>query len=237
MSEPLAGQTALVTGASGGIGEATGRALAEAGAAVALCARRRGRLEAIATDIEETGGTACAVVMDLLDEVSIREGVATVQDTQGPIDILVNNAGIGEWQFDDGDSIATARRIIDVNLTGLVTLTYLVLSAMRDRDHGHIVNLSSMSTESTGPLSIYNTSKAAVDTFTKGLTSEVRSEAVRVTLVQPGTVDTPMQTDDIRGSTWPLDATDVAELIMFAVTQPADVSVHNLQLIPTSPPE
>src|SRR5688572_23131661 len=132
MNESLSGRVAVVTGASSGIGEATARELSAAGAAVALLARREERIDALADELREAGGTALAVAADVTDEAALRAAAARIGDELGRVDILVNNAGqMLLSRFEDGLADEW-RRMVEINLVGAMTATAVFLDALRD---------------------------------------------------------------------------------------------------------
>lgn len=223
----------LVTGASSGIGRATAMALADTGAHVGLAARTASTLEALADDIENRGGTALAVPTDVRDEVQVAEMVETTRASLGDLDVLVNNAGVGHWE-----PIATAdrdewRRELEVNLLGLMNATHAAVPAMLDRGRGHVVNVSSLSGRYPGAgWPGYSASKFGVRGFTEAILRDLREAGVRVTLIESGAVDTPMQSDEVREGARILDPEDVADTIIYAVTRPEQVCVNDIQLVP-----
>ena len=226
-------QVALITGSSTGIGLATAKALACEGCRVVLSARSVERLHEVAADIKDRGGEAIVLPFDLQDESSITELIDTVEVEFGQLNILVNNAGIGEWQFDAIDN-STIRTVNEVNLLGLQQLTFEALPLIRESGAGHIVNISSMAGRgSSGSDPIYSSAKAGVNRFSESLTRRFREDPIRVTLIEPGTVDTPIQPEEERGADWMLQAEDIADAVLHAVTRPQHMSVHNISIIPS----
>ena len=181
---PLEGKTAVVTGASSGIGRATAIALSRAGARVGLVARREDRLKELQ---HELGDTALAVPADVTDYAAAAQAIATVEEHLGPVDILVNVAGvmlpapIAEADPADWD------RMVQVNLMGALYGTRAVLPGMQERGSGHIVNLTSTSGRTHQPnFAVYAASKHALGAFTNVLRKEVHPQRIRVTLFEPG---------------------------------------------------
>ncbi|NLF01057.1 MAG: SDR family oxidoreductase [Anaerolineales bacterium] len=185
----LKGATAIVTGASSGIGEAIAWRLAREGLNVALVARRVERLEELAARVEEAGGTAMAVSADLTEEAERLRLFQSVRDTWGQIDILVNNAGFGWYGYSTDLPWDTARAMVEVNVAAVVHLTSLALSEMAPRGSGHIVNISSVagSIPSQGVV-LYGATKAFLDSFSEGLYRELQGSGVTVSSVRPGPV-------------------------------------------------
>jgi len=187
----LRGAVAVVTGASSGIGEATAVALARRGARVVLAARRTDRIESLADRIERAGGRALAVPCDVTDPHDLRTLRSVVEAALGPVDILVNNAGIpggGEFAELDDDQI---RRVVEVNLLGVMYGTRVFLPSMLARGHGHVVNIASLAGRFATPgASVYTATKHAVVAFSESVNYEVEARTVRVTAVNPGFVAT-----------------------------------------------
>ncbi len=184
-------KTALITGASSGIGAAIARKLAHRGARVLLVARRADRLELLADEIRRDGGEAHVIVADLTDETERAAVLAHTRTLGGGIDILVNNAGLGWYGYGSDMPWDVAREMIQTNMTALAHLTLAVLREMQARGSGHIVNISSMagSLPEQGT-ALYSATKSFVDNFTTALHRELHDTAVRISLVRPGPVQT-----------------------------------------------
>jgi NADP-dependent 3-hydroxy acid dehydrogenase YdfG len=242
----LDGKVAAVTGASSGIGEATARMLADAGAAVALGARRVDRLEAIVSGIEESGGRALAVELDVTDEDSANAFVAETNSELGGLDILVNNAGVMLLGPVEGTDTAQWRTMVNVNVLGLLYCTHAALPLMRSAGRGHIVNISSVAGRTANAGSaVYNLTKFGVGAFSEALRQEVSPAGIRTTIIEPGFVDTELQghneqpavregIEKMRESLPEvLQAGDIAAGILYAVTQPQRVDVNEVLIRPT----
>lgn len=245
MAGKLEGKTALVTGASSGIGEATALALAAEGATVAIAARRADRLDALAKRIGESGGKAYSIVADVADEAQARDMVTTANAQMGRIDILVNNAGmmllgpIGEADTEDW------RRMVQTNVMGLMYATHAALPLMKAQGGGHIVNVSSVAGRTAREGSgVYNVTKWGVGAFSESLRQEVSRDKIRVTIIEPGAVKTELQSHITHSETkqgieqWiasmtPLESEDIAAAIVYAVTQPPRVNVNEILIRPT----
>jgi clavulanate-9-aldehyde reducatase len=242
----LDGKVAAITGASSGIGEATAKALAEAGAAVALGARRVDRLEALASSIDESGGRALAIELDVADESSANAFVAEAKSQLGGLDILVNNAGVMLLGPVEGAPTDQWRTMVNVNLLGLLYCTHAALPVMREAGGGHIVNISSVAGRTANAGSaVYNLTKFGVGAFSEALRQEVSGAGIRTTVIEPGFVDTelqahnenPMVRDAIEKmrESLPevLQAEDIASAILYAVTQPQRVDLNEMLIRPT----
>jgi NADP-dependent 3-hydroxy acid dehydrogenase YdfG len=242
----LDGKVAAITGASSGIGAATAELLAKEGAAVALIARRRDRLSELADKIEKAGGKAFPLEGDVADHGKVESMIGEISGTLGGLDILVNNAGVMLLGPVEGADVEEWRRMVDVNVLGLLFCTREALPLLRESDGGHIVNISSVAgrTASLGS-AVYNLTKWGVTGFSEALRQEALHSKIRVTCVEPGFVQTELQghnenpmvleameklfeeTGDV------LHAGDVAEAIRYAVTQPEHVNVNEVLLRPT----
>jgi len=243
---PLSGRVAAVTGASSGIGEATALALAQAGAAVALGARRVDRLEELAARIEAGGGQALAVECDVADEDSAHAFIAATVERFGRLDILVNNAGVMLLGPIEGADTDQWRRMIDVNVLGLLYCTQAALPHLRDSGSGHIVNVSSVAGRTASAfVGVYNATKWAVTGFSEALRQEAAMSKIRVTCVEPGMVETelpghntnPLVLETIENMKKEygevLEAQDIADAILHAVTAPPRVNVNEVLIRPT----
>jgi clavulanate-9-aldehyde reducatase len=242
----LDGKVAAVTGASSGIGEATARALADAGAAVALGARRVDRLEALASGISESGGRALAIELDVTDEANAKAFVSEAQSQFGGLDILVNNAGVMLLGPVMGADTSQWRTMVNVNLLGLLYCTAAALPVMQEAGRGHIVNISSVAGRSANAGSaVYNLTKFGVGAFSEALRQEVSQAGIRTTIIEPGFVDTELQGHNehpavVEGikqmrESLPevLQADDIASAIAYAVTRPQRVDVNEVLIRPT----
>ncbi len=245
----LDGTVALVTGASSGIGAATATALAGHGAAVALVARRKDRLDALAADLTGRGGTALVIEADVTDEGQAAETVRRTVAALGRLDTLVNNAGlmllgpvvdapIDEWE-----------RMVDLNVKGLLYCAHAalphLLAAAEDgpRRVADMVNVSSVAgrVARTGR-GVYNLTKFGVGAFSESLRQEVTRRHVRVSLVEPGMTATelaghnrPEVLEAMRGAMElePMRAEDVADAVTWIVTRPRHVAVNEVLIRPT----
>ena len=223
----LAGKTAIVTGASSGIGAATVRALRRAGARVAGGARRVERVEA---DV--------ALELDVVDPESCAGFVEAAVEQLGGVDILVNGAGLGLGREPFTESSEEDERVVlDTNVNALIRMTRLVLPHVRD--NGHIVMLGSIAGRAAYPNgAIYVTSKFAVRGFTYALREDLLGRPIHVCTVDPGLVETEFSKVRFRGDeekaravyegVTPMTGDDIAECILFVVTRPPHVNIDEL---------
>jgi NADP-dependent 3-hydroxy acid dehydrogenase YdfG len=226
----LEGKSAIVTGASSGIGAAIARALVAAGARVAVGARRVERLEAL--------GAAQALELDVTDPKSTSGFVDSALRELGGLDILVNNAGLalGRDRFWDSSEEDDAT-VIETNVLGLLRMTRLCVQHIRDG--GHIVNVGSIAgRQAYENAAVYVASKFAVRGFTYALREDLLGRPIRLTLVDPGLVESEFSTVRFRGDAQqakqvyervePLTPDDIAECVVFALTRPLHVNVDEI---------
>ena len=245
MTQSLQGKVCVITGASSGIGEATARRLSEAGASVALGARRVDRLKTLVEEIESGGGRALAVPTDVSDESQAKALIEDAANELGRLDVLVNNAGLMLLGPIEGADTGEWRRMIEVNVLGLFYCTHAALPVMREQGGGHIVNISSVAGRRAGAgTGVYNATKWAVGAFSEALRQEALHSNVRVTLIEPGMVTTELAShntnpavvqaiEQMRSELEPLAAEDIAESIFYAITAPEHVSINEVLVRPT----
>ena len=244
----LDGKVAVVTGASSGIGEATAEALAAEGAAVVIAARREDRLTDLVERIQEGGGRVLAAVCDVTDESQAHGLIHKAEEEFGGVDILVNNAGVMLLSSVGKGLSEEWRQMFDVNVMGLLYATDAAIEVMRRLGGGHLVNISSLAgrkvpRDSSG---VYAGTKHAVNAISEGLRQELLEDNIRVSIVGPGAVDTELPdhiTDEdaregLSGlmNLERLQAEDIADAIVYAVTQPERVSVNEILIRPTQQP-
>jgi NADP-dependent 3-hydroxy acid dehydrogenase YdfG len=246
----LTGTVALVTGASSGIGEATALALAQRGATVALAARRKDRLDALAARIADAGGTALAVEADITAQPEADALVARTVSELGRLDTLVNNAGMMLLGPALDAPLAEWEEMISINVRGLLYCAHAALphllaaAADSERRVADMVNLSSVAGRvSRNGSAVYNLTKHGVGAFSESLRQEVTSRRVRVSLVEPGATESELRLhnrpeiqDQMRerfGGVELLHAEDIAESIAFIVTRPWRMAVNEILIRPT----
>jgi NADP-dependent 3-hydroxy acid dehydrogenase YdfG len=245
MTRRLDGTVALVTGASSGIGAATALALAAEGASVALLARRRDRLDELKARIESAGGTAFAVEADVSDKQQAADAVNHVAAQLGRLDTVVNNAGLMRIGPAVDADPADWDHMLSVNVQGLLYVTRAALphliAAAADSPRGvaDVVNISSTAGRVARPgTAVYALTKFGVGAFSEGLRQEVLGKRVRVSLVEPGTVQTEItdnlpqadrETLDRRTEGMvKLEPVDIADAVMFVVTRDRRVAVNEI---------
>ena len=246
-AQPLIGKVALVTGASAGIGQATARSLAAAGAHVVVTARRLDRLEDLVSEIRARGGSAVARTANAADLGDVR---AVVEDTlaqDGRIDILVNNAGVMKVAPITDNDVDDWTTMVDVNIKGVLHFLSAVMPHMVEQGSGHIVSVGSLAGRRPFPGgSVYAATKFAIRALSWGLHLELgAAHGIRITDIQPGYVATELLADQpdtlaAWSEAWSdrrtLQPEAVARAIEFAVTSPDHVSVSEVLIRPTDQP-
>jgi NADP-dependent 3-hydroxy acid dehydrogenase YdfG len=246
----LEGTVALVTGASSGIGAATAATLAAQGAAVALAARRKDRLDTVATEIRARGGTVLVVRSDITDERQATEAVGATVAELGRLDTLVNNAGVMLLGPVEGAALSEWQQMVELNLLGLLYCAHAalphLLAAAEDgpRRVADMVNISSVA--GRVPFrgrGVYNLTKHGVGAFSESLRQEVTKRHVRVSLVEPGATATELAAHNrpevlqIIRSTFSsmetMQAQDIADAVAYIVTRPRHVAVNEMLIRPT----
>lgn len=244
-SGSLAGRSALVTGASSGIGAAAAAALAAAGVRVALAARRAERLEELVARIEAGGGDAVALPGDVTDEQFAARAVRDTIGHFGRLDILVNSAGIIQDGGVENADTAQWRRVIDINLMATLYTCAEAIPYMKAQGGGDIINVSSTAgRRASGPFGAYATSKFGLTALTEGLRQQVGGCGIRVCIIEPGATTTevaeaitnPTVREAIRRHVTKEGAMkpeDIAAAIMFTLTLPMRANVSEILIRPT----
>jgi clavulanate-9-aldehyde reducatase len=244
MTADLSRQVVAVTGASSGIGEATALACARVGASVSLAARRADRIETLAQRIGEEGGRALAVETDVGEESQARAFIERTHAELGRLDVLVNNAGVMLLGPIAGAPTEEWRRMIHANVYGVLYCTHAALPLMANQGSGHIINVSSVAgRHARAGSGVYNLTKFGVGAFSEALRQESVAMGVRVTLIEPGAVATELgghnrpevleqMAKAFQGVTL-LASEDIAEAILYAIGQPANVSVNEVLVRPS----
>ncbi|MGW1497641.1 SDR family NAD(P)-dependent oxidoreductase [Streptomyces mirabilis] len=250
MNRRLEGTVALVTGASSGIGHATALELAREGASVALVGRREDRLTDLAAEITGAGGKALVVPADITTAQAAAEAVERTVEGLGRLDTLVNNAGLMLLGPAPSADLNDWRRMIDINLMGLMyaahaAVPHLVKAAAEEpRQVADIVNIGSLAGRNAYAMSaVYSATKFGVGAFSEALRQELARQHVRVSVIEPGSVDTELRThnpDVIQqhivaalGDIERLQSQDIADTVGYIVTRPRHVAVAELLVRPT----
>ncbi|OAB80346.1 SDR family NAD(P)-dependent oxidoreductase [Cochleicola gelatinilyticus] len=235
-------KTALITGATSGIGMATAKIFAAQGVRVILCGRRQERLDALAKELSETTKVH-TLNFDIRNKDNVFEALNTLPEAFSDIDILINNAGnahgldpIQSGSIEDWDAM------IDINVKGLLYVTKAVLPTFIKKQSGHIINIGSTAGKEVYPNgNVYCASKHAVDALNQGMRIDLNGKGIKVGAVNPGLVETEFSNVRFKGDTdraktvyknfTPLQAIDIAEIICFAVTRPPHVNIADLTVM------
>ncbi|UCD95369.1 MAG: SDR family oxidoreductase [Candidatus Zixiibacteriota bacterium] len=243
----IKGKIALVTGASAGIGYACAKVFAREGARLILAARRADRLKRFAENLKKKHGTDSYLFMlDVRDQKAVEAKIKGLPAKWQKIDILINNAGLsrGLSKIHEAE-LLDWEEMIDTNVKGLLYVSRAVIPGMVKRKKGHIINIGSIAGHEVYPGgNVYCATKHAVDALTKGMQIDLVDTPIRVSTVDPGMVETEFSMVRFRGDKnqasavykglKPLTGEDIAEGILFCVTRPPHVNIHQLSIMPTA---
>ena len=232
-------KTALITGASSGIGKATALEFAKAGIDIALVSRTTDKLAKVASEAQALGVNSKFYPLDLENLETVSENIQNIISDFGNIDILVNNAGIGYTGTLSQTSLSDWQRVIDLNLTSVFQCIMGVLPAMRDRGMGTIINVSSIAgKQAFAGWGAYCVSKAGLMALSQALSQEERPHGIRVTAICPGAVNTSIWDTDTVNADFDrskmLSPEDVARSILYAAMLPKQAVVDELTLMPSA---
>lgn len=238
-------KTALITGATSGIGEACARKFAEGGYNLILTARRAEKLAEIKSQLEAKGTKVRTLVFDVRDVEAAKQAIGSLEAEWQTIDVLINNAGLAlglekEYEGDPEDW----NTMIDTNIKGLLTMTRLIVPAMIERNEGHVINIGSVAGDAAyAGGNVYCATKAAVKTITDGLRIDVAESAVRVTNVKPGLVETNFsnvrfhgdnaRAENVYKGIVPLTGADIADVAFYAASAPKHVQIAEVLVLAT----
>lgn len=250
MTARLEGTAALVTGASSGIGAAAARELADLGAAVALVARRKERLDELAGEIEAAGGRAVPIPTDVTDQAQASAAVDAAVAQLGRLDVVVNNAGVMLLGPAVGAPLEDWERMVQINLMGALYVAHAALPHLlaaadsEPRRVADLVNISSVAGRvARSGSGVYNLTKHGLGAFSESLRQEVTGRHVRVSLVEPGAVSTELADhlsaearEAVRqrfADVERLEASDIADVIAHIVTRPRRMAINEVLVRPT----
>lgn len=239
-------QIVVITGASSGIGASCAKMFAKEGASLILAARRLEKLKVVAAELKEAYQSKIHLLtMDVSDRNMVASSLSSLPESWRNVDILVNNAGLsrGLDKLQSGD-IQNWEEMIDTNIKGLLYVTRSLLPGMVERQRGHIINIGSIAGHQTYPGgNVYCATKAAVRALSEGLKLDLFGTPIRVTSVDPGTVETDFSNVRFRGDTEkakqvyqgmnPLTPDDIAEIVVFCATRPANVNMSEVLVLAT----
>ncbi len=243
MTDNIKGKTIVITGASSGLGEATARHLANAGAKVVLGARRIDRLKALSSELGLPEGSS--IETDVTEAGQVKHLVDQAVRLHGRIDVIVNNAGLMPHSPLERGKIDDWDRMIDVNLKGVLYGIAAALPHMTAQKSGHIINVSSVAGHKVRPGSaVYAATKTAVRVISEGLRQEVKPYNIRTTIVSPGAVESELpqsitEADVAAGiadfyERYAIPADSFARVVAFAISQPEEVDINEILFRPTA---
>ncbi len=238
-------KTALITGATSGIGQATALKAAEAGFDIIITGRRAERLAKLAEEIRAKGVEVLPLHFDVRQQQEVQNAIDSLSGKWRNIDVLVNNAGlaVGVSPIQEG-ILDDWERMIDTNVKGLLYMTRAVAPLMIARNGGHIVNLASIAGKEVYPGgNVYCATKHAVDALSKAMRTDMLKHHIKVTNIAPGMVETEFSIVRYKGDETaaknvykgmtPLTNEDIADTILFAITRPAHVCLNDIVIMPT----
>ncbi|PPK79710.1 NADP-dependent 3-hydroxy acid dehydrogenase YdfG [Lacrimispora xylanisolvens] len=241
-------KVAIITGASSGMGAATARLLAQNGIKVMMAARREKRLLQLCNEITSEGGDASYKVTDVTSYPDMEALANETIKVYGQIDIMINNAGVMPLSFFRNLKVNEWEQMIDVNMKGVLYGMAAVYKHMEERNEGHIINFGSIASHVIFPSSsVYSATKSAIRVLTEGMRAEITpDQKIRTTLICPGSVATELSNtitdasvypalEKLGNKEWtPLEANDIANTILFAIKQPANVDINEMIVRPTA---
>ena len=238
-------KTALITGATSGIGKATATLLAKNNFKVILCGRREDRLATLAHELSAFTEVH-TLLFDVRDKEAVAQNIASLPESFANIDLLVNNAGNahGLSPIETGD-LNDWDAMIDINVKGLLYVSKAVIPGMASRRSGHIVNIGSIAGKEVYPNgNVYCASKFAVDALNQGMRMDLNQYGIRVCAINPGMVETEFSEVRFKGDSeraanvykglQPLRPEDIADVILFVATRPYHVNIADLMILPTA---
>lgn len=240
----IQGKVVAITGASSGIGEATARVLAEAGAHVVIGARRADRLDRLAEEIALDGGSVLTKKLDVTDREDVSSFANFAVSEFGRLDVIINNAGVMPLSPMDALLVDEWDRMVDVNIKGVLYGIAAALPIMKQQESGQIINVSSIGGHTVSPTAaVYCATKFAVRAISDGLQQE--NDKIRVTVISPGTtaseladtISDPIARDAMKGfRAVTISPEAIANSILYAISQPAEVDVSEIIIRPTASP-
>ena len=238
-------KTALITGATSGIGKATAQILAQNNYNIILCGRRQNRLDELEKELSEFT-QVYSLQFDVSDKNTVFEKINSLPEAFSKIDVLINNAGNahGLEPIQDGN-VSDWENMIDINLKGLLYVSKAIIPGMIDQKSGHIINIGSTAAKQVYPNgNVYCATKHAVDAINKGMKMDLNPYGIRVGAIHPGLVETEFSEVRFKGNTekaadvykgfTPLKPEDIADIIHFVISRPYHVNISDLVVMCTA---
>ena len=245
MENNIKDKVVIITGASSGMGEAAAKHLSALGAKVVLGARRTERIEKLAKEINDNGGNALAIAMDVTQREQVKKLVDATVEKFGRVDVMINNAGVMPLSLMESLHVDEWNTMIDVNIKGVLNGIAAVLPYMKEQKSGQIINTSSVAGHKVfSGSAVYSATKFAVRALTEGLRMEVKPYNIRTTIVCPGAVKTELleritdadvrqANEDYVGAVG-ISPDSFARVVAFAISQPEDVDINEIIFRPTA---
>jgi 3-oxoacyl-[acyl-carrier protein] reductase len=237
MDKFLAGKNAIVTGGTRGIGFAIARALANAGAHVAICGRAHTSVENAITQLRtESKSKVVGKVADVRSSTAVVNFFRFVDAELGALDIMVNNAGVGVFKSTAELSVDDWAKTLETNLSGAFYCSKEAVLRMRNREGGYVINISSLAgKDAFAGGAAYNASKFGLSGFSEAMMLDHRYEGVRVSCVMPGSVNTEFGRSAQTGSDWKIASEDVAEIVLMLLRMPVRTLISRVEVRPSKP--
>jgi NADP-dependent 3-hydroxy acid dehydrogenase YdfG len=245
MENKIKDKVVVITGASSGMGEAAAKHLSSLGATVVLGARRAERIEKLAKEINDNGGQALAIAMDVTQREQVKKAIDATVEKFGRVDVILNNAGVMPLSLMESLNVEEWNTMIDVNIKGVLNGIAAVLPYMKEQKSGQIINTSSVAGHKIfSGSAVYSATKFAVRALTEGLRMEMKPYNIRTTIVCPGAVKTELlehitvadvrqANEDYVGAVG-ISPDSFARVVAFAISQPDDVDINEIIFRPTS---
>lgn len=236
----LEGKTAIVTGATKGIGRGIAEALARAGVNVSISARKEAEIESAVGELSELGPAGVAgVVCDVRDFDEVKALIAHTVMEFGGIDILINNAGIGIFESVEKMSPEDFRAVLETNLFGVFYCCHEAIPVMKKRGGGYIINISSLAGTNAHPqMAAYNASKFGLNGFSEALMQEIRHDGIKVSYIMPGSVNTEFGGDETsEAKSWQLQPEDIARVVLDLLHHNERSLPSRVEIRPSKPPK
>ena len=237
-------KTAIITGATSGIGLATAKILSENNYRLIITGRRLDRLETLKEELEHDSCKVQTLCFDVRSKKEVDEALASLEGEWRNVDVLVNNAGLAAgWNTIDEADVDDWEAMIDTNVKGLLYVTREISGWMKKQGHGHIINISSVSGIDVYPNgSVYCGTKFAVNAISKTMRIELAPYNIKVSTISPGAIETEFSLVRFKGNEdraaqiyegfTPLNARDIAESIYFVLSRPAHVNINDILIMP-----
>ena len=235
----LQGKTAIVTGATKGIGRGIAEALVRTGVNVCISARKEAEIESAVAELSELGEAGVAgVVCDVREFDEIKALIAHTVTEFGGIDILVNNAGIGIFESVEKMSPEDFRAVLETNLFGVFYCCHEAIPVMKKRGGGYIINISSLAGTNAHPqMAAYNASKFGLNGFSEALMQEIRHDGIKVSYIMPGSVNTEFGGDETsEAKSWQLQPEDIAHVVLDLLQHSERSLASRVEIRPSKPP-